>query len=200
MAHPVHSRGTDLSLVWDDLSYNQQLVVARKLGDVVRQLLSLESPVASILEARVEDTETAKPPLIVPFELREQDGYSELLENLESEKSDGIGALQTHDTTLDLFKSLLSHWRVWAAANSCDDNDREVKLWDASSKLCVRWTHCSFLDQTRIVYATSIYTLVTSWSGFNPTIHSDPRLGRGGHCTKFRQLRATRVVVGLQCR
>ena len=51
--------GTDLGLVWDDLSHNQRLVVARKLGDVVRQLLSLESPITGVLEATKDLTANA---------------------------------------------------------------------------------------------------------------------------------------------
>lgn len=123
--------GSELSLVWDHLSHRQRLVVARKLGGVIRELLSVESRVAGILEARDDNTATVEPPTIVPFELREQDGYGELLE---TEYSVGNEALQPTYTTLDLFKSLFTRWRQWAAANQHDQNDSEVELWDGMLK------------------------------------------------------------------
>ena len=105
--------GSELSLVWDNLSHKQRLVDARRLGGVIREFLSVESQVAGILKARDDNTETAEPSTIIPFELREQDGYAELLENGHSV---GYEALQPAHTTLDLFKSLISRWRRWAAA------------------------------------------------------------------------------------
>lgn len=126
--------GTDLSQVWDDLNHNQRLSVARKLGGVIRQLLSLESPVAGILEARKDDAEVADQPLIVPFELREQDGDGDLLEDREARDPVDIGSLRAPHSTLKLFESLLTRWRAWSVAGQCDDNDPEVRLWDTMLK------------------------------------------------------------------
>ncbi|KAL9070546.1 MAG: hypothetical protein Q9161_004843 [Pseudevernia consocians] len=121
--------GFNLNLVWHELSHDQRLSVARKLGGVVRELLSMESPVAGILEARADDTETTQQPAITPFELREQDGYGELIENPDTENLVGPEALRGHHTTLELFESLLTRWRIWSVAQQYDENDPEVQLW-----------------------------------------------------------------------
>ena len=126
--------GTDLSSVWDDLSHDQRLGLARTLGDVIRQLLTLENSVAGLLEAHDNDTKAAERPLIVPFELREQDGYGELIDNKDTDHLVNTGALPAHDTSLKLFESLISRWRVWSVAEQCEENDPEIGLWDAMLK------------------------------------------------------------------
>lgn len=176
--------GTDLGLVWDDLSHNQRLVVARRLGDVVRQLLSLESPVAGTLEARSDHTEIAEPPLIVPFELRDQDG------SLRTQRSAHLVASELYRLTMVpwTYSNLYS---LFGASGPSPTNLMKMIQKSASgmpySKLCVRWTHCSCSIPTQIVYATSIYTLATSWSSFDPTIISKSQASLTGTRQSLRQ-------------
>lgn len=47
--------GVDLASIWDELSHSQRCVIAKEMGGVIRTLLSLESPLAGIIQGPIVD-------------------------------------------------------------------------------------------------------------------------------------------------
>ncbi|KAF6223860.1 hypothetical protein HO173_013105 [Letharia columbiana] len=81
--------GTDINLVWNDLSYSQPYSVARKLGGVNQ----IAFVVREFITAYVVTEKESEKLLIVPFELGGRDGYGELLEGPDAKKLVRIQAL-----------------------------------------------------------------------------------------------------------
>ena len=102
--------GSDLNLIWDTLSHSQRCTVAREMGRTIKTLLSLESPVAGLVEAAPLDIDSDQCPRIVPFELKEPDG--ELIEELQPENS--TEAPRARERTADFFKTQFGRWRAYA--------------------------------------------------------------------------------------
>lgn len=126
--------GSDLNTVWDNLSHSQRCIVAGELGRIVRTLLSLESPVAGIIEAAPASTGAADSFSIVPFEL-DMNGDDLVDEPKAKAKAFiDVTAPPTRQTTLDIFKTQFERWRTVALAHNCGSVDNEVELWDSMLK------------------------------------------------------------------
>jgi len=124
--------GSDLNIVWDNLSHLQRCTVAGELGRIIRTLLSLESPVSGLVEAAPANTPTADCFSIVPFELDISE--DDLVEKPKRETLGGVTAPRNPQNTLDVFKSQLECWRTIALAHSSGEIDNEVALWDSMLK------------------------------------------------------------------
>ena len=120
--------GTDLNLLWDELSHLQRCTVAREVGRVIRILLSLESPVAGLLEAWSEDTAEAHCPAIVPFELREANG--DLIDESELKNAIDVEAPREPHSTLEFFECQFRRWRAVALTENGGEVDYTFELYD----------------------------------------------------------------------
>jgi hypothetical protein len=101
--------GSDLNTIWDTLSHSQRCKIACEMGRTIKTLLSLESPVAGLVEASLPNTDPDQCPEIVRFELKESDG--EVIE--EPAVQDYKRDLGAHETTADFFKTQFGRWRAY---------------------------------------------------------------------------------------
>ncbi|KAK3174070.1 hypothetical protein OEA41_001314 [Lepraria neglecta] len=102
--------GSDLNSIWDTLSHSQRCTVACEMSRTIKTLLSLDSPVAGLVEAAPLDIDSDQCPKIVPFELKEPDG--ELIEELQPGNS--MEAPRARERTADFFKTQFGRWRAYA--------------------------------------------------------------------------------------
>ncbi|KAK4695747.1 hypothetical protein P7C71_g2056, partial [Lecanoromycetidae sp. Uapishka_2] len=121
--------GRDLDSVWDDLNHSQRCVVAKEVGRLIANLLSLESPYAGTIEPATNDSYiSTETPIIVPFKL--PDALGDSVEQLKPNSATGARKSLTCETTLELFEYCLSHWRKCALEESLGEIGDDVILYD----------------------------------------------------------------------
>lgn len=121
--------GSDLELLWPEISHSQRCTVARVLGKVIKQLLALESPIAGHIEAFPGGTGTEKQSNVVPFDLKSADG--DWFEETEQQVLVLKGTPREGQTTLDFFRSQIGRWRAVDVVRNAPMVDRTVALWDS---------------------------------------------------------------------
>ena len=116
-------QGSDLETLWDDLNHGQRCTIAREVGTVMRNLLTLESSVTGYMSASL-DADTNPMGAASPFLLTNAEG-----DEFESaaEYTRLFGKPRAKETTLDFFRCQISRWRAVDSAS----ND----LWNSMSKI-----------------------------------------------------------------
>ena len=125
--------GSDLEVLWPDLSHLQRCAIAREVGHVIKSLLSLESPVGGHIEANSTSTGRAASLIVVPFDLK--DGAGDLIEESEPQKPLLEGDRRQSQSTVDFFRSQIARWRTVDLARNGDLVDHWVELWDSMLKI-----------------------------------------------------------------
>ncbi|CAD6592663.1 MAG: hypothetical protein ASARMPREDX12_006342 [Alectoria sarmentosa] len=126
--------GRDLESVWDDLSHSQRCVVAREVGRLIQNLLSVASPFAGTITATAADSCTsAELPNIVPFLL--EDALGDLVEELEPQNAMGAETARSRETTLEFFEYYLSRWKNSALLQSHGEIGYDIELYDEMLKV-----------------------------------------------------------------
>ena len=121
--------GSDLDTLWDELSHPQRCVVAREIGDLIRILLSVESPIAGTIEAAGSGSDTsAELPVVVPFELKDRLG--DPIEELKSDGATKAGNSRPLESTLELLENCFLRWREAALAESLEEMNFEAGVYD----------------------------------------------------------------------
>lgn len=126
--------GKDLDSVWDELSHSQRCVIAQEVGNVIRTLLSVESPSAGTIGAATNGSYYSDDlPNIVPFILT--DAHGEVVEEIESDSATGAGLSRSRKNTLEFFEQYLSRWRKSAISQDPEDPGHDVELYDDMLKV-----------------------------------------------------------------
>jgi aminoglycoside phosphotransferase (APT) family kinase protein len=125
--------GTDLNLIWEELNHSQRCTVARELGNVIRTLLSMESPFTGIVDAKPNNADIVMSPTIVPFELKS--GNGDLLEDQYPQNPSETGAPRTRQTTIDFFRSQFARWRAYAVDRNGGDGNHQTDFIDSMLKV-----------------------------------------------------------------
>ena len=121
--------GEDLEKLWTNLTRTQRRTVAMGIGHVVRNLLSIETFGAGILEAAADDGASST---IVPFELR--NALGEIIDEPITSTALHRNSLRGRHTTLGFFIAQLNRWRAVDLERHAGEISHSVQLWDGMLK------------------------------------------------------------------
>ena len=99
--------GNDVDSIWESLSHSQRCAIACELGDVVSNLLALESPVPGLVDALPKDGYVPLYPRVLPFELKEND---EIVDETKLGISSSMDLATRSQTAGELFKLQFTRW------------------------------------------------------------------------------------------
>ena len=125
--------GSDLEILWNDLSHAQRCMIAREVGLAVKSLLALESPVAGYIDTSGRGTRITESHTVIPFDLKSADG--DLFAEPEQQGAGAVGDLRQSESTLGFFKTQIGRWRAVDVARNAPTVDEMVGLWDGMLKV-----------------------------------------------------------------
>ena len=125
--------GSDLEILWNDLSHAQRCTIAREVGLAVRRLLALESPVAGYIDTSVKGTQITEEHTVIPFDLMSTDG--DLFAEPEQQDAGAVGVPRQSESTLGFFKTQIGRWRAVDIVRNAPTVDETVGLWDDMLKI-----------------------------------------------------------------
>ena len=125
--------GSDLEVLWNDLTHAQRCMIARQVGLAVRSLLALESPVAGHIHTSGRGTQITESQTVIPFDLKSADG--DLFKEPEQQDAGAVGVPRQTESTLGFFKSQIGRWRAVDVARNAPAVDEMVGLWDGMLKV-----------------------------------------------------------------
>ena len=127
--------GSDLEILWNDLTHSQRCTVARELGSVVKSLLALESPVTGYIKSVDEGTRSSKKHVVVPFDLKSADG--DVFDEPEPPRDENAttSSPRQSQSTLDFFRCQIARWRAVDVDGNAPLIGRTLALWDGMLKI-----------------------------------------------------------------
>ena len=125
--------GSDLEVLWNDLSHAQRCMIAREVGLAVKSLLALESPVAGYIDTSGRGTQITETHTVIPFDLESDDG--DLFAEPEGQDADAVGVPRQSESTLSFFQTQIGRWRAVDVARNAPTVDEMIGLWDGMLKV-----------------------------------------------------------------
>ena len=125
--------GSDLEVLWDELSHAQRRVIAREVGLAVKSLLALESPVAGYIDTPGRGTAITESHTVIPFDLKSADG--DLFAEPEQQHAVAVGVPRQSEGTLGFFRTQIGRWRAVDIARNAPSVFEVVFLWDTMLKI-----------------------------------------------------------------